>query len=63
MLIKSNSVPNFLFETPKTKEYKLKLFNLSRIIPYSEFLKNNPNASKMERREAIKNFYYNLLHK
>ena len=63
MLVKSNSVPNFLFETPKKKEYNLKLFNLPRIIPYSEFLKNNPKATKAERRAAIKKFYDDLLHK
>lgn len=60
MLVKSNSVPNFLFETPKPqkKQYLLKLSNLPKIIPYSEFLKNNP----VERREAIKIFYDMLLH-
>ena len=39
MLVKSNSVPNFLFETPKTLQYKLKLSNnVPKILPYSEFL-------------------------
>jgi len=65
MLVKSNSVPNFLFETPKShkKEYRLKLSSLPKIIPYSDFLKRNPNATKNERREAIKSFYNALLHK
>ena len=62
MLIKSNSVPNFLFETPQKKQLHMKL-TLPKIIPYSEFLKNNPHATKMERRNAIKNFYDMLLHK
>jgi hypothetical protein len=65
MLVKSNSVPNFLFETPRpqTKQFRLKLINLPKIIPYSEFLKNNPKATKAERREAIVTFYNALLHK
>jgi len=63
MLIKSNSVPNFLFESPRKKEYKSKIFNLSRIISYSEFLRNNPKATKIERQSAIKNFYDSLLRK
>ena len=62
MLIKSNSVPNFLFETPQKKQYHMKL-NIPKIIPYSEFIKNNPTATKSERRNAIKNFYDILLHK
>ena len=64
MLIKSNSVPNFLFEVPKKKQYALKLNNnIPKIIPYSEFLKKNPNATKIERRNAIKTFYDMLLEK
>jgi hypothetical protein len=64
MLVKSNSVPNFLFEMPKKKQYTLKLNNnIPKIIPYSEFLKNNPKATKSERRNAIKNFYDMLLDK
>jgi hypothetical protein len=64
MLVKSNSVPNFLFETPQKKQYKLRLINnLPKIIPYSVFLKDNPNATKIERREAIRDFYTMLLHK
>lgn len=65
MLVKSNSVPNFLFETSHTqkKQYKLRLINLPKIIPYSEFLKNNPKATRAERIEAIKSFYNMLLHK
>jgi hypothetical protein len=63
MLTKSNSVPNFLFEVPKKKQYTLKLNNIPKIIPYSEFLKKNPNATKSERRTAIKNFYDMLLEK
>jgi hypothetical protein len=64
MLVKSNSVPNFLFETPKKKQYTLKLNNnIPKIIPYSEFLKNNPNATRNERRNAIKKFYDMLLDK
>ena len=64
MLVKSNSVPNFLFEMPKKKQYTLKLNNnIPKIIPYSEFLKNNPKATKSERRNAIKNFYNMLLDK
>jgi hypothetical protein len=60
MIKKSNSVPNFLFETPKAKNYIMKL-NLLKIIPYSEFIKKNPNSTKIERQNAIKNFYDNLL--
>jgi hypothetical protein len=58
-------VPNFLFETPRpqNKQYKLKLIHIPKIIPYSEFLKNNPKVTKAERREAIHNFYKALLHK
>ena len=64
MLIKSNSVPNFLFEIPKKKQYTFKLNNnIPKIIPYSEFLKKNPNATKIERRNAIKSFYDMLLDK
>jgi len=71
MIIKSNSVPNFLFETPqpkpkpKPKQYTIKLTNVQmpKIIPYSEFIKNNPKATKSERRNAIKNFYDLLLEK
>lgn len=65
MLVKSNSVPNFLFETPRpqNKQFRLKLINLPKIIPYSEFLKNNPKSTKAERREAIHKFYYDLLHR
>lgn len=64
MLVKSNSVPNFLFEMPKKKQYTLKLNNnIPKIIPYSEFLKNNPKATKSERQNAIKNFYDMLLDK
>ena len=65
MLVKSNSVPNFLFETPKQKsqsQYMLKLSNkLPKIIPYSEFLKNNPKATKTQRQQAIATFYNTLL--
>ena len=64
MLVKSNSVPNFLFETPKTRQYKLRLCsnnNMPKIMPYSEFLKRNPKATKIERRNAIKNFYDMLI--
>lgn len=64
MLVKSNSVPNFLFETPQKKQYTLRLVsNMPKIISYSSFLKNNPNATKSERREAIHNLYTSLLHK
>jgi hypothetical protein len=63
MLVKSNSVPNFTFEKPTPKKYNLKLISLPKIIPYSEFLKTNPHATKAERREAIINFYTALLHK
>ena len=64
MLVKSNSVPNFLFETPKTMRYKLRLNNyVPKVLPYSEFLKQNPKATKSERRNAIKNFYDMLLNK
>jgi hypothetical protein len=34
---------------------------LPKIIPYREFIKNNPNATKIERQNDIKNFYENLL--
>jgi len=63
MLVKSNSVPNFLFETAKPKQYTITLTNveLPKIIPYSEFIKNNPKATKKDRRNAIKNFYDLLL--
>ena len=60
MIKKNNSVPNFLFETPKARNFSMKL-KLPKIIPYSEFIKNNPNATKIERQNAIKNFYENLL--
>ena len=60
MLVKSNSVPNFLFETPKTKEHNLKLI-LPKIIPYSDFInnnnKNNQKINKSEGRNAITNCY------
>lgn len=62
MVKKSNSVPNFLYETPPPKQFSMKLF-MPKIIPYSEFIKNNPNANKVERRNAIKNFYDLLLQK
>jgi len=59
MLVKSNSVPNFLFEKPvyTTKKYSLVLTNKKKVISYGEFIKNNPNATKIERRQAIKSFY------
>ena len=63
MLPKSNSVPNFLFETPKTKQYNFKLYNFPKILPYSEFLKSNPKATKSERMQTIQTFYNALLHK
>lgn len=63
MLVKSKSVPNFTFEKPAPKNYNLKLISLPKIIPYSEFLKCKPNATKSERREAIRCFYEALLHK
>jgi hypothetical protein len=58
MLVKSNSVPNFLFEKPvSTRRYSLVLTNKKKIVSYGEFIKNNPNSTKIERREAIKSFY------
>jgi len=58
MLVKSNSVPNFLFEKPvSTRRYSLVLTNKKKIESYGEFIKNNPNSTKIERREAIKSFY------
>lgn len=57
MIVKSNSVRNFLFETPQKKQYTLKLVNnLPKIIPYNTLLKNNPNVIKIERREASRYF-------
>ena len=70
MIVKSNSVPNFLFENSninnpiskaKPIQYKFKLTFLPKIISYSEFIRMNPKATKTERREAIKTFYTNLL--
>ena len=63
MLVKSNSVPNFLFEEPQKKQYKLRLLNLPKLVSYGEFLKTNPKATKEERREAIRTFYEMLLRK
>jgi hypothetical protein len=65
MLVKSNSVPNFLFETPQHQKthYTFKLNKLPKVIPYSEFLRNNPNIIKTERRQTITTFYNSLLHK
>ena len=65
MLVKSNSVPNFLFETPtqQKQQYIFKLSKLPKVIPYSEFLRNNPNIIKTERRQTISTFYNSLLHK
>ena len=65
MLVKSNSVPNFLFETPTQQkpQYIFKLSKLPKVIPYSEFLRNNPNIIKTERRQTISTFYNSLLHK
>ena len=60
MIKKSNSVPNFLFEKPKPNQYTMKL-SIPKIIPYSEFIRSNPNATKKERQNAIKNFYSSLL--
>jgi hypothetical protein len=58
MLVKSNSVPNFLFEKPvSTRRYSLVLTNKKKIVSYGEFIKNNPNSTKSERRQAIKSFY------
>lgn len=59
MLVKSNSVPNFLFEKPVStaRRYSLILTNKKKIVSYGEFIKNNPNATKTERRQAIKSFY------
>lgn len=63
MLVKSNSLPNFLFEEPQKKQYTLKLLSLPKLVSYGEFLKNNPKATKQERREAIRTFYEMLLRK
>jgi len=46
MLVKSNSVPNFLFENAKSKvckpkQEKIKLSNFLKIIPYIDFPQNN----------------------
>ena len=60
MIKKSNSVPNFLFERPMPKQFSMKL-KMPKIIPYSDFIKNNPCATKKERQNAIKNFYDALL--
>jgi hypothetical protein len=39
MLVKSNSVPNFLFEKPvSTRRYSLVLTNKKKIVSYGEFI-------------------------
>jgi hypothetical protein len=63
MLVRSYSEPNFLFDSPLNKQYKLKLVTLQKLVSYGEFIKNNPRATKAERRNAIKNFYDKLLNK
>ena len=55
MIKKSNSVPNFLFETPKARNYTMKL-NFPKIIPYSEFIKNNPMQLRMKDKMLSKIF-------
>ena len=57
MIVKSNSVPNFLFETAKSKKNKPKTSNLPKIIPYIEFPQNKI------KRETFKTFYDKFLHK
>ena len=57
MLVKSNSVPNFLFETAKPKKNKIKLSNLPKIMPYIELPQNKAN------RETFKIFYDTFLPK
>jgi hypothetical protein len=62
MLVKSNSVPNFLFENEKPKlckpkQGKTKSSNLPKIIPYIEFPQNKI------KREPFKTFYDTFLHK
>lgn len=63
MIIKSNSVPNFLYENYKQKKTNFSLTNKPKIVSYSEFLKNNKNSTKKERQNAIKRFYDSLLNK
>ena len=56
MIVKSNSVPNFLFETPQKNNILKLVNNLPKIIPYNILLKNNPNVIKTERRDASRYF-------
>lgn len=57
-MIKSNSVPNFLFEKPNSNiQRRLTLSLKPKIVSYGEFIRNNKNATKNERINAIKHFY------
>lgn len=61
MLIKSNSVPNFLFEIPKPSQKRNSFsFSKPKIVSYGEFVRTNKNSTKLERINAIKNFYDRL---
>jgi hypothetical protein len=60
MLTKSASLPNLIFEVPKSKQYTLKLREPEKTISYGDFLRNNPNASRNERKNMIKLFYDKL---
>jgi len=62
MLVRSCSESNLLSEKTINKHYKLKLMPVQKLISYGEFIRNNPTATKMQRREAIKIFYDKLLH-
>jgi hypothetical protein len=58
MLVKSNSVPNFLFEKTNSTIYRKHSLTLKpKIVSYGEFVMNNKNSTKIERRNVIKQFY------
>jgi hypothetical protein len=58
MLVKSNSVPNFLFEKANSTIYRKYSLTLKpKIISYGEFLMTNKNSTRIERKNVIKQFY------
>jgi hypothetical protein len=61
MIVKSNSVPNFLFEKPinnTKRKLSFKILNKQKVISYEDFVKNNSTLLKNERINNLNALYY-----